>query len=60
VQNPDSQFENLERLETALGLSFTDKSLLQRAIIHRSFVNESPEYPLMDNERLELHRSLCS
>ena len=53
MQNPDTQFEHLERLETALGLSFTDKSLLQRAIIHRSFVNESPEYPLMDNERLE-------
>jgi ribonuclease-3 len=53
VQNPDTQFESLERLEAALGLSFRDKSLLQRAIIHRSFVNESPEYPLMDNERLE-------
>jgi ribonuclease-3 len=53
VQNPDTQFENLARLEAALGLSFTDKSLLQRAIIHRSFVNESAEFPLMDNERLE-------
>lgn len=53
VHDDDPIMENLQRLETALGVNFRDKSLLQRATIHRSFVNESPEYPLMDNERLE-------
>jgi len=34
-------------------LSFTDKSLLARALTHRSFVNENPDGALEDNERLE-------
>jgi ribonuclease-3 len=40
-------------LERKLGVSFTDKSLLQRALTHRSYLNEHPQYPLEDNERLE-------
>lgn len=39
--------------ERALGLDFHDKSLLQRALTHRSYLNESPDYPYEDNERLE-------
>jgi ribonuclease-3 len=34
-------------------VDFHDKSLLQRALIHRSYLNEHPEFPLEDNERLE-------
>jgi ribonuclease-3 len=34
------------------GLAFADASLLQRALTHRSYVNEHPE-ALEDNERLE-------
>jgi ribonuclease III len=40
-------------LERALGISFSDKSLLQRSLTHRSYLNEHPEFPLEDNERLE-------
>ncbi len=44
---------NLAELDKALGIDFTDKSLLQRALTHRSYLNENPDYPLSDNERLE-------
>jgi ribonuclease-3 len=42
-------------LVEALGLSFHDPALLQRALLHRSFLNEHPErHPgLASNERLE-------
>jgi ribonuclease-3 len=40
-------------LEQKLGFVFRDKSLLQRALTHRSYLNEHPEFPLDDNERLE-------
>jgi len=43
----------LTRLEERIGVDFRDKSLLQRALIHRSYLNEHPEFPLEDNERLE-------
>lgn len=43
----------LSKLEQSLGLNFADKSLLQRALIHRSYLNEHPDFPLEDNERLE-------
>ncbi len=44
---------NLEKLESRLGLEFEDKSLLQRALTHRSYLNENPGLPWLDNERLE-------
>jgi ribonuclease-3 len=40
-------------LEQQLGIAFRDKSLLHRALIHRSYLNEHPSFPLEDNERLE-------
>jgi ribonuclease-3 len=42
-------------VEQALGLSFRDKSLLQRAFVHRSYLNEllDEQEELLDNERLE-------
>jgi ribonuclease III len=40
-------------VEQALNLTFSDKALLQRALTHRSYINENPDYPLEDNERLE-------
>ncbi|HEY64887.1 MAG TPA: ribonuclease III [Caldilineae bacterium] len=45
--------ETIERFEAHTGLRFNDKTLLQRALTHRSFLNESPDFPLADNERLE-------
>jgi ribonuclease-3 len=44
---------NLSELEETLGFVFDDKSLLQRALTHRSFLNENPDLPWLDNERLE-------
>ncbi len=44
---------NLSELEKTLEITFTDKSLLRRALTHRSYLNENPDYPLSDNERLE-------
>ncbi len=45
--------ELLERFEAHTGLCFQDKTLLQRALTHRSCLNENPDFPLADNERLE-------
>jgi ribonuclease-3 len=44
---------NLSDLEAALGIVFEDKSLLQRALTHRSYLNENSNLPWLDNERLE-------
>lgn len=44
---------SLPDLEASLGLVFQDKSLLQRALTHRSYLNENPDLPWLDNERLE-------
>jgi len=44
---------DVSTVEDALGLTFEDKTLLQSALTHRSYLNENPNYPLEDNERLE-------
>ena len=46
------QNRKLQQLEKRLQISFNNKSLLRRALTHRSFVNEST-VPVKDNERLE-------
>lgn len=43
----------LASIEQSLGVEFADKSLLRRALVHRSYLNEHPGFPLEDNERLE-------
>ncbi|MCC7353262.1 MAG: ribonuclease III [Anaerolineae bacterium] len=43
----------LGEFEADTGLVFRDKSLLERALTHRSYLNERPEFPQFDNERLE-------
>jgi ribonuclease-3 len=45
--------EELDQLEQALGLVFSDRSLLFQALIHRSYLNENPGTRLLSNERLE-------
>jgi ribonuclease III len=46
--------EWMTAFEGALGYAFVDKSLLERAITHSSFANESPRsQPVVDNETLE-------
>lgn len=41
-----------EKFLRQMGLSFSDPSLLRRALTHRSYLNENPE-AVEDNERLE-------
>lgn len=43
-------FENLQQ---QLGIWFKDQQLLERAFIHRSYLNEHPKLGLEHNERLE-------
>jgi ribonuclease-3 len=39
--------------DSIAGIVFEDRALLQRALTHRSYLNEHPEEALEDNERLE-------
>ena len=43
----------IESLAKRIGVEFTDQSLLQQAVTHRSFLNENRDYKLDHNERLE-------
>ena len=43
----------IEKLEQALGVSFLNKDTLRQALVHRSYLNEHPDFPLGHNERLE-------
>lgn len=45
--------ENLEDLEQTLGVTFSDKDMLRQALVHRSYLNEHPDFALGHNERLE-------
>jgi len=44
---------NLEKLQKRLGVVFKDTNLLKQAVVHRSYLNEHPDFPLGHNERLE-------
>jgi ribonuclease III len=44
---------DLNSVEKRLGHAFRNRSLLEEALCHRSFVNEQPDLGLRDNERLE-------
>lgn len=44
--------ESPQALAKRLGLKFKDQLLLNRALTHRSYLNEHPE-AIEDNERLE-------
>lgn len=43
----------LQAFQDQIGLNFTDQALLERAFIHRSYLNEHPTLGLEHNERLE-------
>lgn len=49
----DGELTDLSELERSLGISFQDPSLLKNALVHSSYLNENPDCPLADNERLE-------
>lgn len=44
---------DLESLEKSLGIKFKNPSLLEQALVHDSYLNENPDFPLASNERLE-------
>ncbi len=44
---------DLATLQETLGISCTNLSLLEQAIIHSSYINENPGFALTSNERLE-------
>lgn len=51
---PDTKTKHtLEHLQEQLGITFENKALLERAFIHRSYLNEHPKLGLEHNERLE-------
>jgi len=45
--------DNISKLEKLIGIKFNNKDLLQQALVHRSYLNENPDFSLKDNERLE-------
>jgi ribonuclease-3 len=44
---------DLNTLQKTLGIAFNDKSLLEQALVHRSYLNENPGIVFTSNERLE-------
>lgn len=45
--------KDITELQQKLGVTFRDPKLLQQALVHRSYLNEHPEFGLGHNERLE-------
>jgi ribonuclease III len=45
--------KDITKLEDTLRISFRNSALLQQALVHRSYLNENPDFELQSNERLE-------
>jgi len=45
--------KDFSKLEKKIGIKFENPDLLKQAVVHRSYLNEHPEFPLDNNERLE-------
>jgi ribonuclease-3 len=45
--------KDFSSLEEAVGVKFKNVDLLQQAVVHRSYLNEHPDFGLPHNERLE-------
>jgi ribonuclease-3 len=44
---------DLDVFEQIIGVTFRDRALLEQALVHRSYLNENPDFALPSNERLE-------
>ena len=44
---------DLTGMEQAIGVEFHNRDILRQALVHRSYLNEHPSFPLGHNERLE-------
>jgi len=53
VKKGDQALADLAALQQTLGISFNDSSLLERALVHSSYINENPSLAPTSNERLE-------
>jgi len=45
--------KDVSELEKSLGVVFKNKELIRQALVHRSYLNEHPDFPIGHNERLE-------
>ncbi len=45
--------KDLAKLEKIIGVKFKNKDLLKQSMVHRSYLNEHPEFRLPHNERME-------
>jgi ribonuclease-3 len=45
--------KDFAKLEERLGVTFRDQNLLMQSVVHRSYLNEHPDFHLGHNERLE-------
>ena len=45
--------KDVSELEKTIGVVFKNKELLRQALVHRSYLNEHPDFPIGHNERLE-------
>ena len=45
--------KDFSKLEEKIGVNFENKDLLTQAVVHRSYLNEHPNFGLPHNERLE-------
>jgi len=45
--------KDFSQLEEKIGITFNNKDLLEQAVVHRSYLNENPDFHLGNNERLE-------
>jgi len=45
--------KNFSKLEKEIGIEFKNKDFLKQAVVHRSYLNEHPNFELSHNERLE-------
>ncbi len=45
--------KEISGLEKALGVEFKNQLLLKQAVVHRSYLNEHPDFDVSHNERLE-------
>jgi ribonuclease-3 len=45
--------DNWKDCQRNLGISFNSQALLKQAFVHRSYLNENPDFALPSNERLE-------
>lgn len=48
-----SNAKEFAKLEQTIGVRFKDLNLLKQSVVHRSYINEHPDFGLNHNERLE-------